>query len=149
MTDVFSNAKRSKIMARIQGAHTRPEMVVRSFLRSRGFHLRLHVKLLPGKPDVVISKCRTVIFINGCFWHHHTRCKRASLPKTRADFWRRKILGNRSRDQRNSATLRRLGWHVITVWQCQLTPGRVARRLNLLLLRLRSASRAGNNPRRD
>lgn len=136
MTDVFSKAKRSKIMAGIHGAHTLPEKAVRSFLRQRGFRFRLHSSCLPGKPDFVIPDLHVAIFVNGCFWHGHTRCKRGALPTTRVEFWQQKISGNVSRDRRNASALRRLGWRVITVWQCQLTPRKVSGRFARLMTTL-------------
>ena len=138
MTDTFSKMERSRLMARIRGVNTRPERFLRSFLHRQGFRFRGHVASLPGKPDIVIPKCRTAIFVNGCFWHHHTGCKRATFPATRVGFWRSKILGNVARDRRNKTALRRFGWKVITIWQCQLAPKRVERQLRSLLARLRS-----------
>jgi DNA mismatch endonuclease (patch repair protein) len=136
MTDIFSKAHRSKLMARVRGVNTQPEKLVRAFLRSHGFHFRLHVRALPGKPDIVIPPCRAVIFVNGCFWHYHAGCKRSALPSTRKHFWRTKILGNALRDRRNKVALRRLGWRVFTVWQCQLSPTKARKQLASLVKRL-------------
>jgi DNA mismatch endonuclease (patch repair protein) len=146
MVDVFSKTERSKIMARIRGAHTAPEKTVRSFLRKNGFRIRLHAASLPGKPDIVVPECRSAIFVNGCFWHGHAGCNRAGLPATRTAFWRTKIAGNMRRDRRNNADLRRLGWHVITVWQCQLTPQKLENRFKSLLTRLRAIVEASRVP---
>lgn len=125
-------------MTRIRGAHTAPEKTVRAFLRKNGFHIRLHAASLPGRPDIVVPECRSAIFVNGCFWHGHAGCNRAGLPTTRTAFWRTKIAGNMRRDRRNNTDLRRLGWHVITVWQCQLTPKKLENRFKSLLTRLRA-----------
>jgi DNA mismatch endonuclease (patch repair protein) len=140
MVDVFSKSKRSKIMAAIRSVHTKPEIVLRAFLRRSGFRIHLHVASLPGTPDITVPRYRTAIFVNGCFWHGHRGCKRAALPATRTAFWRAKIAGNLRRDRRNNAALRRLGWHVVTVWQCQLTPQKVEGRFRSLLTRLRELS---------
>lgn len=123
MTDVFSRTKRSWVMSKIRGKDTTPERRVRSLLHTSGFRFRLHVRDLPGKPDIVLPKHRTVIFVNGCFWHHHPRCKEAVYPKTRRKFWRLKIDGTIARDKKARATLRKLGWRVITVWECEIERG--------------------------
>lgn len=104
-------------MAGIQGKNTKPEMVVRRALHAAGFRYRLHFKGLPGKPDLVFPKYRTVIFVNGCFWHKHN-CKLFKWPKTRPEFWRQKITGNVDRDKKNITILKGLGWSVITTWEC-------------------------------
>lgn len=107
-------------MSRIKGRDTRPEKRVRSILHRLGFRFTLRRKDLPGKPDVVMPAWRTVIFVHGCFWHQHNGCRNAVLPKTRADFWYAKLMGNTDRDRRNSVALRRLGWRVLVVWECEL-----------------------------
>lgn len=121
MADVFSKSKRSEIMSRIRGKGTGPEMVIRKALFARGFRYRLHVKNLPGKPDIVLPKYNAVIIVDGCFWHGHKNCKFFRMPKSRISFWRKKIEANRVRDVKNSRKLRRLGWNVIQVWECQLS----------------------------
>lgn len=122
--------QRSKLMSRIRGKDTRPEIVVRMLLREMGFAYRLHAKDLPGRPDVVNRKRRIAIFVHGCFWHGHT-CSRAKLPSTNTAFWTAKISGNRKRDRRNLQSLRREGFHTLVVWQCQLrNPATVKRRLS-------------------
>jgi DNA mismatch endonuclease (patch repair protein) len=140
MADIFSKSKRSAIMASIRSVDTRPEILVRAVLRHSGFRVRLHTASLPGKPDIAIFRYRAAIFVNGCFWHGHEGCKRAGLPATRSTFWRKKIASNAQRDRRNNAALRKLGWHVFTVWQCQLSSAKVERRLATLLARLRMLS---------
>lgn len=144
MTDVFSKAQRSAIMARIRGVHTRPEKTVRTFLRKTGLRLQLNAALLSGKPDILIPDRRTAVFVNGCFWHGHSGCKRAALPATRSEFWRTKIAGNIRRDRRNKAALKKLGWQVVTIWQCQLTPKRIGARFRSLLARLSRSERAAH-----
>jgi DNA mismatch endonuclease (patch repair protein) len=142
MADVFSTRERSRIMARIHGVHTNPEKTVRSFLRKSGFRLRFHLASLPGKPDILVPECRTAIFVNGCFWHGHAGCRRAGLPKTRGSFWRAKIAGNIARDKRNKVALKKLGWHVVTVWQCRLSPRKIEKSLSGLLGRLQTLADA-------
>ena len=117
--DIFSKEKRSEIMTKVSSKDTTPEIIVRKFLFSRGFRFRKNVKELPGKPDIVLRKYKTIIFINGCFWHGHT-CKRASLPKNNHSFWEEKIAKNKIRDIENIQALEEMGWHVIIVWQCEL-----------------------------
>ena len=109
-------------MAAIKGKDTKPEMIVRKYLFSRGLRYRLHVKKLPGSPDIVLPKYKTVIFVDGCFWHGHEGCRHYRLPKTNTDFWRTKIERNISRDIRTEAELTLLGWSVIRVWECEVRP---------------------------
>lgn len=120
MSDIFSFQKRSDIMSKIGGKNTKPEILVRKFLFSKGFRYRINVKTLPGKPDIVLPKYKTVIFINGCFWHGHN-CKKGKLPSSNIDFWREKISNNKSRDDKNSDLLIKLGWKVIIIWQCEIS----------------------------
>ena len=121
MADVFSKSKRSEIMSRIRGKDTGPEMVIRKALFANGFRYRLHVKNLPGKPDIVLPKYNAVVIVDGCFWHGHKNCKFFRMPKSRISFWRKKIDANRARDVKNRRKLRRLGWNVIQIWECQLS----------------------------
>lgn len=120
MADVFDRATRSRNMAAIRGRHTKPEMVVRRYLHSRGLRYRLHQSGLPGRPDLVFTRLHIVVFIHGCFWHRHAGCRYAVLPKTNAAFWQTKLAGNQVRDRRNVAKLRRMGWRVLTIWECSL-----------------------------
>lgn len=120
MTDKFSKEKRAEIMSSISGKDTKPEVLVRKFLFSQGFRYRKNVKTLHGKPDIVLPKYKTVIFIHGCFWHGHKKCKKAKLPVTRKSFWQHKISGNVVRDKKNIKQLKKDGWNVIIVWQCQI-----------------------------
>ncbi len=132
MADIFTKQKRSEIMSQIRGKDTGPERIVRKELFSRGFRYRLHVKDLPGKPDIVLPKYGTVIVVDGCFWHGHRNCKVFRLPKTRRVFWKSKIENNRIRDEKNRRLLTKLGWRVVRVWECQLS----ARRLNSTIDRI-------------
>lgn len=121
--DVHTREQRSRNMAAIRSANTKPEVRVRSALHALGFRFRLHRRDLPGCPDIVLPKHRTVIFVHGCFWHCH-RCKYGSVvPATRADFWANKRAGNVARDRRNAAALRKLGWHVLVLWECEVRTG--------------------------
>jgi DNA mismatch endonuclease (patch repair protein) len=119
MADVHNPEQRSRNMAAIKGTNTKPEMRVRSILYGLGYRYRLHRKDLPGKPDIVLAKHRTVIFVHGCFWHCHD-CRRGSVvPKTRSEFWSAKRGGNVVRDEKHMAALKAAGWKVITIWECQ------------------------------
>ena len=134
MADVFSRAKRSEVMGRIGGANTRPELRVRSILHRLGYRFRLHAGDLPGRPDIVLPRYRTVILVHGCFWHRHPGCRYATTPATRRKFWTAKFDANVRRDRRVARRLRRLGWSVLTVWECQLRqPARLAGRLDRAL----------------
>jgi len=130
VVDVSSKAKRSDVMSRIRGRDTGPERAVRSMLHRMGYRFRLHRTDLPGKPDIVLPRHQTVIFVHGCFWHRHKDCRYAYTPKTRARFWLNKLEQNSQRDRSVRGELRRLGWRVITVWECNLrTPDKLCRRL--------------------
>lgn len=112
-------------MSRIHSKATKPELVVRKWLWAHGYRYRLNVKSVPGKPDIVMRKYRTAIFVNGCFWHGHKDCRLFVLPKTNTEFWLNKIESNRVRDQRNYDTLINAGWQVIVLWQCQLAKDKI------------------------
>lgn len=121
-------------MSRIRAEETKTEETVRKFLFSRGFRYRKNDKRYPGKPDIVLPKYRTIIFVHGCFWHGHVNCKAAELPKTNTDFWKKKIADNRVRDQKNIETLRKEGWNVTIIWQCEIeNKNKRKERLDLLL----------------
>jgi len=109
-------------MSRISGKDTKPEMIVRKFLHSNGFRYRLHVNDLPGKPDLVLPKYNSVIFVHGCFWHVHEGCDFFKLPQTNTEFWKEKLYGNKERDERHLEKLNELGWNEIVVWECELKP---------------------------
>ncbi|MCH9035328.1 MAG: DNA mismatch endonuclease Vsr [Planctomycetes bacterium] len=119
MTDQFSTEERSRIMRAIRGKDTKPEQVVRSLVHRLGFRYRLHVRELPGCPDLVFPTRRKVIFVHGCFWHRHRCRKGRSTPKTRARFWKEKLDSNKDRDAKHLRKLRRLRWSVLTIWECQ------------------------------
>lgn len=128
--DTLTPTERSERMARVRSRDTRPEQAVRKLLFAMGYRYRLHVKQLPGNPDIVFPARRKIVFVHGCFWHRHKNCHLARMPKSRRTFWRDKLEGNRLRDGRVAAALRRAGWSVATVWECQLAnPGRLAARL--------------------
>ena len=121
--DVFTPEKRSEVMAKIRGWDTKPELALRSLLHRHGYRFTVRGpknKSLPGRPDLVLPKYRTVIFVHGCYWHGHEHCKHFRLPSSRTEWWTAKIEGNRARDLRNENALRALGWHVVTIWECAL-----------------------------
>lgn len=118
--DRLSVEKRSWNMSRVRSKNTKPEQQVRSFLHRNGFRFRLHVKDLPGKPDIVLPKYKTVIEVRGCFWHQHSNCKKATIPGANREFWEKKLSGNAIRDKQTEEALIALGWKVIVIWQCEL-----------------------------
>jgi len=120
MIDIVSKKTRSRMMSSIKSKDTKPEMIVRRFLHRQGFRYRLHVKELPGSPDIVLPKYRTVIFVHGCFWHQHKGCSYATIPANNKEFWLDKFSQNQLRDSRNLDDLHKLGWKTIVVWECGL-----------------------------
>ena len=123
MVDVHTKAQRSFNMSRIKSKDTKPELVVRSFVHRLGYRFRLHCKNLPGKPDIVLPRHKKIIFVHGCFWHMHN-CKNGRVkPATRAKFWQDKRTDNKERDRQNIRTLKKLGWDVLVVWECQVRAG--------------------------
>lgn len=118
--DIFDKAKRSEIMSRVRSSDTVPELKVRRILHGLGYRFRLHRKDLPGTPDIVFPSRSSVIFVHGCFWHRHKGCPDASTPSTGGSFWGRKFSENTARDKRNMLALKRLGWKVLVVWECEL-----------------------------
>lgn len=119
MSDIYSIRKRSEIMSKICGKETKLEIIVRKFLFSSGLRFRKNDKRYPGKPDITLPKYKTVIFVNGCFWHGHD-CKAGKLPETRKDFWKNKINATKARDKSNQEALRSMGWKVIIIWECEI-----------------------------
>src|SRR5438105_1855737 len=119
MTDTMDRGKRSALMSRVRVRDTQPEVLVRRLIHSLGFRFRLHRKDLPGCPDIVLPRLKSVIFINGCFWHGHRRCRKGTRPSSNVEFWNRKIQGNIERDNKNLRRLKRLGWQVLVIWECQ------------------------------
>lgn len=128
--DHVSPERRSHIMRLVKPADTKTEIAVRRILHALGFRFRLHCQALPGKPDVILPRWRTIILIHGCFWHRHAGCRKATTPKTKRRFWKKKFNTNVKRDQRVHAELEKLGWRVCVVWQCELAaPTELAKRL--------------------
>jgi DNA mismatch endonuclease, patch repair protein len=143
MADVHDKKTRSYNMSRIKAKNTKPEMLVRKFLHANGFRYSLHNKKLPGKPDIVLNRYKTVIFVHGCFWHGHKNlpgrqagCKYFTVPKTRTKWWTEKINRNKANDEKAVKALRKDGWKVITVWECRLKLGKFEKTLTNILLRL-------------
>ena len=126
MADFLSPQERSERMARIRGQNTRPELQLRSLLHASGLRYRLHVHDLPGRPDIVFPKYQAVVFVHGCFWHHHGGCRIANTPKSNTAFWEDKFRRNQTRDARNSSLLEEAGWRVLVVWECELSSSSVA-----------------------
>ena len=122
MTDTLSRSERSRVMALVHGRDTSPEMRVRRALHAAGFRYRLHVKTLPGKPDIVLPRYRIAIQVQGCLWHAH-RCKRFRMPSSNTAYWENKIARNEDRDQRTKAALEATGWRVLVIWECTLASG--------------------------
>lgn len=134
MNDVHNSSARSYNMSKIKGKNTKPELCVRKYLHAVGLRFRIHRKDLPGKPDIVLPKYKTIIFVHGCFWHGHKGCKYFVLPKTRTDWWKNKIDQNRINDEINQGKLQRSNWKVIIIWECELKP----KKRDITLARLRS-----------
>lgn len=121
MVDSLDQATRSAVMARVRGKNTGPEMMVRKLLFAAGYRYRLHVRKLPGSPDLVFPARKKVVFVHGCFWHRHENCASSRIPKSRVDFWSSKLNGNKARDIRNREALLDAGWQVMVVWECELS----------------------------
>jgi DNA mismatch endonuclease (patch repair protein) len=134
MVDVLTKEQRSFNMSQIRDKNTKPEIIIRSMVHRMGFRFRLHDKSLPGKPDIVLPRHKKVIFVHGCFWHLHN-CKYGRVkPATNADFWQAKRLSNKLRDKRNLAKLRKIGWKILIIWECQLkTPPKIQKNLQSFL----------------
>ncbi len=136
MADVHDKQTRSYNMSQIKSGNTKPEMLVRKFLHANGFRYKLHDRSLPGKPDIVLTKHKTIIFIHGCFWHGHENCKYFVVPKTRTDWWLSKINTNKANDAKAIKALKKEGWKLITVWECNLKPAKVEKTLNALVAKI-------------
>ena len=121
MPDRFGKEVRSRIMQQIKGRDTKPEVAVRSYLHQSGFRFRVHRTDLPGKPDIVLARYRTVVFVHGCFWHQHPGCIHTGVPLSNQDYWRPKLERTIARDKRHRRELRRMGWHVYVIWECQVS----------------------------
>jgi len=144
MADIVSREKRSEMMSGIRGRDTRPELLVRRALHARGLRFSLHRKELPGKPDIVLRKWRTVVFVHGCFWHRHG-CKYSTMPKSNVDFWHTKLSTNVANDTRHRVALEQLGWNVAYVWECELK-GKSAQAIAAVIDRVERQIREGVLP---
>lgn len=134
LADTLGPEERSRRMAAVKDKHSKPEMKLRSLVHRMGYRYRLHGRGLPGKPDMVFSSRKAVIFMHGCFWHRHRNCPLARMPKSRVAFWSKKLEENRKRDGRVRYKLRKMGWRVLVIWECQLRdPEKVARRVEAFL----------------
>ncbi|WP_158995183.1 DNA mismatch endonuclease Vsr [Mucilaginibacter sp. L196] len=133
MADVHNKETRSFNMSRIRSKNTKPEMLVRKFLFSKGLRYRIHVSNLPGKPDLVLPKYRTVIFIHGCYWHGHENCRYFIIPKTNTEWWLNKITTNADNDRKANRCLTEMGWKIVTIWECELKKSTVNNTLKNLL----------------
>ena len=137
MPDKMTPQQRHNCMSHIRAKNTKPEVLVRQYLHAEGFRFRIHVKKLPGCPDVVLPKYRTCIFVNGCFWHGHRGCRYATRPKSNAEFWQTKIQNNIRRDELSAQALDTMGWRIITVWECELKKDRREETLRTLAEQIR------------
>ena len=143
MSDILTPSQRHRCMSHIRGKNTRPEIMVRKGLHARGFRFRLHDRKLPGSPDIVLPKYGVAIMVNGCFWHGHKGCRYATRPKSNMEFWELKIRRNKHRDEVTDAHLEALGWHVITIWECELRKNpQLEGRLDSLAEQIRNAGEA-------
>ncbi|MDP2413381.1 very short patch repair endonuclease [Daejeonella sp.] len=118
--DIWSKEKRSEVMSKIQSKNTKPEILLRKALFAKGYRYRIHGKYLPGKPDIILPKYKTAIFVHGCFWHYHKNCNEGRVPNTNSAFWQQKLTKNIDRDIVNQVSLLKLGWKVIIVWECEI-----------------------------
>ena len=136
MADNRTKEQRSYNMSRIRSTNTKPELLVRKYLFNQGFRYRLHSKNLIGKPDIVLPKHNAVVFVHGCFWHGHTNCKSAKVPVSNKSFWVNKIEKNKERDKRNLRLLKKIGWKVFILWECQLVKNKGEKTLYILAQKL-------------
>jgi DNA mismatch endonuclease, patch repair protein len=134
--DIWSKEKRSEVMKRIRGSNTKPEKLLRSALFKLGFRFRINKRDLPGKPDIVLSKYKTAIFVHGCFWHFHQECREGRIPSSNSKFWKKKLFRNIERDEQNQMRLVEKGWKVIVVWECELE-GNLEKIVGIVVRRLR------------
>ena len=138
--DIFTKQKRSNIMSKVSSKDTKPEVLTRRYLFSKGFRYKKNVKDMPGQPDIVLPKYKTVIFIHGCFWHSHEDCEAAKLPSSNIDYWTKKTSSNIQRDKENTILLKAQKWNVIVVWECELKKRNLDKRLDLLVADIRHIS---------
>lgn len=144
--DGLTAQRRSALMSRVRGKHTSPELAVRRMAHSLGLRFRLHRKDLPGRPDLVFPKHQTVVFVHGCFWHRHPRCKNASTPKSNVEFWRDKFERNVARDAKNRADLEAAGWRVETIWECEIKSGDALDKIRTVPTRTIEIDEASESP---
>jgi DNA mismatch endonuclease, patch repair protein len=137
--DIWSKQKRSEVMSRIRGKNTKPEMILRSKLFQKGFRFRVHQRDLPGKPDIVLPKYQTAIFVHGCFWHYHKDCREGRIPSTNSKFWKEKLRRNIAKDKANIKELRKDNWNVFVIWECEIER-HLDQTMRKLLLQLGNAS---------
>ena len=140
MADKHTKEQRSFNMSKVRGTDTKPEVKLRKALFAKGFRFSLHNKKLPGKPDIVLRKYKTVIQVNGCFWHGHENCRYFTIPETRTEFWTAKITGTIDRDKINNHSLKTLGWNIITVWECELKTKVFEQTLDKVIDKIRNSS---------
>ncbi len=140
MTDVHNKKTRSYNMSKIRSKNTKPEVLVRKHLFSKGFRYRVHCEYLPGKPDLIFPKYNAVIFVHGCFWHGHEGCRYFVIPKTRTEWWLNKINRNKELDIQNKLRLKELGWHVITIFECELKKSNFDKTIEKLIKELKSGN---------
>ncbi len=133
--DIWNKEKRSEVMSKILSSNTGPERRVRKILSALGYRYRLNVKNLPGKPDIVLRKHNSIIFVHGCFWHLHSQCRDGTIPKSRTNYWKAKLLNNKKRDAKNIKELKQKGWKVLRLWECEIekSPDRVIKKIERLL----------------
>jgi DNA mismatch endonuclease (patch repair protein) len=134
--DIFSKSKRSEIMSKVSGKDTKPEILVRKYLFSKGFRYRKNVNGLTGKPDIVLPKYKTIIFIHGCFWHGHSNCEASRLPASNIEYWTKKISSNIERDLQNKKILKKSRWNIIVIWECELKKEKIEKRLASIVKQL-------------
>lgn len=131
--DTLSPRERSERMSKVRSKNTKPELFVRRLLSSMGYRYRLHLRTVPGSPDIVFSRRKKAIFVHGCYWHRHSNCPNCRLPKSKLEFWKPKLEGNRKRDLKKQRELRNAGWQFLIVWECQLSKARLPERLKSFL----------------
>ena len=138
MVDNVSKEVRSYNMSRIRSKDTKPEILVRSYLFSKGLRFRKNDKRYPGSPDIVLPKYKTMVFVHGCFWHLHDGCRYARIPKSNVEYWEKKLYRNKERDEHNQKELEEMGWNVITVWECELKKDKREKTLENLYIQITS-----------
>lgn len=133
MVDVHDKKQRSYNMSRIKGKNTKPELIVRKYLHANGFRFRLHDQALPGRPDIVLKKYQTIIFVHGCFWHRHPDCRYSTTPKSNQEFWNEKFTKTIENDLKHQSELKKEGWNIVVIWECELKRGLIEKNLYQLV----------------